>query len=436
VSHKSYSVLAADDEYWARENLRSLIDWGKHGFVFLEPASDGADALRRIESEKPDIVISDVNMPYVSGTELIEKCVEKFPGTVFIALSGYDDYHFVRSTLVGGAIDYLLKPISEAELVTVLGKAVDRLANRGADAQNRSDALELKRQASMLALDQEYSTYLKSISESDSPVDLTGRLADYELEYSGYALALFNAPGLSGGANAAAPFGDGQAVCAIKDIIEREAIGSKRLVFHNTHKAGEFILITDMRIHQLKEACRALLLKLFHATDLTFSAVISRYYYSFASLSKAYNEAALALLCGPSANKSMVILAADRDASINLARATIDSVVDQVCKYIDENYFEDDLSLSILSDRFHVESSYLSRAFKKSTGVNLTFYITQKRVAHAKEYLADGLLSIKEISQLVGYGDYAYFSRIFRKMTGVSPKYYSDGKGANVSEVT
>jgi two-component system response regulator YesN len=106
---------------------------------------------------------------------------------------------------------------------------------------------------------------------------------------------------------------------------------------------------------------------------------------------------------------------------------TMERAVQQVLAYIEANYSED-LSLNMLSEVFHIDNSSLSRAFKKSTGVNLTFYITRKRVEQAKKYLADGKLNVKDVSQLVGYGDYAYFSRIFRKMTGVSPKQYSGRK--------
>lgn len=60
-----YKVLAADDEYWSRENLRSLISWEDYAIEFLDPACDGEEVLERIKEEKPDIILTDINMPFL-----------------------------------------------------------------------------------------------------------------------------------------------------------------------------------------------------------------------------------------------------------------------------------------------------------------------------------------------------------------------------------
>lgn len=68
-----YKVLAADDEYWSRENLRSLISWEDYAIKFLDPACDGEEVLERIKEEKPDIILTDINMPFLDGLELLKK---------------------------------------------------------------------------------------------------------------------------------------------------------------------------------------------------------------------------------------------------------------------------------------------------------------------------------------------------------------------------
>lgn len=122
----AYTVLVADDEYWIRENLRNAIDWEAHSFHFMEPAEDGEQALERVRAEAPDILISDISMPFLSGAELIELVRKEAPGTVCVALSGYSDYNFVRAAMVAGALDYLLKPITVSDLLAVLAKAVSQ----------------------------------------------------------------------------------------------------------------------------------------------------------------------------------------------------------------------------------------------------------------------------------------------------------------------
>jgi len=131
VNRNLIKVLIADDEYWIRENMRTLIDWSDHSFSFLEPAEDGEQALAEIRRERPNILITDISMPFLSGAELIKTVNDEFPDTVCIVLSGYSEYEFVRDAMVAGAIDYLLKPLNANDLLNVLAKAVDRLTSLG-----------------------------------------------------------------------------------------------------------------------------------------------------------------------------------------------------------------------------------------------------------------------------------------------------------------
>ena len=100
-----YKVLAADDEYWSRENLRSLISWEDYSIEFLDPACDGEEVLERIEEEKPDIILTDINMPFLSGLELLQKLQTEHPEIITIAVSGYDDFDKVKGVFVSGGLD-------------------------------------------------------------------------------------------------------------------------------------------------------------------------------------------------------------------------------------------------------------------------------------------------------------------------------------------
>ena len=94
------SVLIADDEYWIRESLRTALDWPAYGMSFLEPACDGEEALTALKSRHVDILITDINMPYRSGVELIRQAQSVSPQTVILVLSGYSDYEYVRQALL------------------------------------------------------------------------------------------------------------------------------------------------------------------------------------------------------------------------------------------------------------------------------------------------------------------------------------------------
>jgi YesN/AraC family two-component response regulator len=90
---------------------------------------------------------------------------------------------------------------------------------------------------------------------------------------------------------------------------------------------------------------------------------------------------------------------------------------------IDVHYFED-ISLTSVAEMLGVDRAYLSRAFKQATGCNIMLAIAKKRIAKAEECIMRGDLSLTDIADLVGYGDYAYFNRVFRKVSGMSPSEY------------
>ena len=130
MKNMKYKVLAADDEFWSRENIRNLIPWEEYSLEFLEPACDGEEVMERIAEEKPDIILTDINMPFLSGLELLQRLQNEYPEIITIAISGYDDFDKVKGVFVSGGLDYLLKPVGKEEMVKVLTKALGLLEER------------------------------------------------------------------------------------------------------------------------------------------------------------------------------------------------------------------------------------------------------------------------------------------------------------------
>lgn len=107
--------MIVDDEIIARVGMKSLIDWGKHGFEMVGDAENGAKALELAKEVEPDIIITDIRMPVMDGIELIRAVNELNLGTRFIVLSSYDDFVYVKQAMKLGAEDYLLKLELEAK---------------------------------------------------------------------------------------------------------------------------------------------------------------------------------------------------------------------------------------------------------------------------------------------------------------------------------
>lgn len=118
-----------DDEVVFRNSIKTMINWNEYGFEVCGEASDGLSAKQKIEQLSPDIVITDIKMPGVDGLSVIAFIAENRPDIQIIALSGYDDYEYVRSSLKRGVVDYLLKhSITKTSLLAVLQTAQKRIS--------------------------------------------------------------------------------------------------------------------------------------------------------------------------------------------------------------------------------------------------------------------------------------------------------------------
>ena len=123
-----YKVLAADDEYWSRENLRSLISWEDYSIEFLDPACDGEEVLERIEEEKPDIILMDVEMKFMDGMSAAEEIRKIDTEVVIIFITNMAQYA-IRGYAVD-ALDYVLKPVSYFAFSQRLNRAISRMKKR------------------------------------------------------------------------------------------------------------------------------------------------------------------------------------------------------------------------------------------------------------------------------------------------------------------
>lgn len=98
--NRKYKILIADDEYWVRRKLAALLDWEALGIQCLEPAKDGMETLERVRSEKPDILVTDINRPFLNGVELLQKVHQEQPEMVSFVVSGYDDFEYVKGSFL------------------------------------------------------------------------------------------------------------------------------------------------------------------------------------------------------------------------------------------------------------------------------------------------------------------------------------------------
>ncbi|WP_277238783.1 response regulator [Merdimonas faecis] len=110
-------VLIIDDEFIMRQGMKHMLEWEKEGFQIVGEATNGQEGLDLIEKLEPDIVLADIVMPVLDGIEFSQILKQKYPEIQLIILSSYDKFEYVKSTLLNGASDYILKPTLNPEIL-------------------------------------------------------------------------------------------------------------------------------------------------------------------------------------------------------------------------------------------------------------------------------------------------------------------------------
>lgn len=105
-------VFLVEDEFIIREGIKNNIDWQIHGYEFCGEASDGELAFPLIQKLKPDILITDIKMPFMDGLALSRLVKKELPETEIIFLSGYEEFDYAKEAIQIGVARYLLKPIN------------------------------------------------------------------------------------------------------------------------------------------------------------------------------------------------------------------------------------------------------------------------------------------------------------------------------------
>ncbi len=146
----NYTVLVVEDEYEQRRALIERVNWGGAGFEVIGEAENGVEALDLVESLEPDLIMTDIKMPMISGLELAARVRELRPATQMVILSGYDSFEYAQTAINYNIIRYLLKPISSAELSEELvdirrrmDERLDTAAAPDADAKNQLHRMQV-----------------------------------------------------------------------------------------------------------------------------------------------------------------------------------------------------------------------------------------------------------------------------------------------------
>ena len=143
-----YTVVVADDEQELLDSVCEMIPWEALGFHLVGRAGNGLDALELVERLEPDLLLTDIRMPFISGIELARQVREIRPSMHIAFLSGYDDFEYAKQAIQYNIISYMLKPLTMDGLAAELKNIHAKIYNQYADLRRR--AVERGDQAAFL----------------------------------------------------------------------------------------------------------------------------------------------------------------------------------------------------------------------------------------------------------------------------------------------
>jgi len=537
-------VFLVEDEFVVREGIKKNIDWTLHGYEFCGEASDGELAFPMIQKQKPDIVITDIRMPFMDGLELSRLIKKEMPWIEIIILTGHQEFEYAKEGIKIGVAQYLSKPISGEELL----REVDALASKieekrqereikeqymremeenllkekkelfgylvtgsksvpellelgdklGMDLSAMWYSIVLMKTQSMYHAHDEYSNSLIEIEDRLKQLDMKMNVLSFDRNLEGKAIIIkgdseeelkqiqtdylqqmedilkeykqvryFGGVGipvnrlreLSTSFERASHAFAHRYLVADSCILNSEEMEQGFYVNHenfsihdvNTkqmdrNKIKEFLKLGDRAevIYFVEEffkdlgssAMKSNIFRQYIVMDAYFCVVDFLEGLQFQSSEIEAPDAQSFVL--QSQESAMHYIVQIMQKAIELRDKTASNrygdIVDEVIRYIEENYAEEELCLNLLASHVNFSPNHLSMIFSQQTGQTFIKYLTDFRMNKAKELLRCTGKRSSVIATEVGYKDSHYFSYLFKKTQGVTPTQYRGGKSGEGDE--
>ncbi|MCR4586983.1 MAG: response regulator [Lachnospiraceae bacterium] len=407
-------VFLVDDEIVIREGIRESFPWEETPYTLVGEAPDGEMALPMIRDTNPDIVITDIKMPFMDGLELCRILRGQMPWIGIIVLSGYDEFEYARRCIQLGVREYLLKPINSVELRTVL----DRVST-----QLKDERTTMEHAASLRARmggDQKFlrEKLIGSLFSDEAAEEDAGNVLD-QLETMG---CMVKAPWYTVIDAAFTPVGSGQ------DAAEALADGSGGIVHASASRTGTRLLVLGDTAEDAEERAYAFASSLVRELERSDCGEIrvgigeivdapEKIYYSFKTarhirhiLVKREDEQPLIL-----GVREMGEVSDDKQ---------VPTVISDAKLFMSRHFTDPNLMLQDVAKAVSMSNSRFSTVFSQQNGQTFTEYLIYLRLNKARELLRSTDLRSSQIAREVGYNDAHYFSYIFKKNTGITPSEY------------
>lgn len=534
-------VMIIDDEFYFREALKISIPWNDLGFSICGEAKNGKDALDKLATLNPDIIIVDINMPIMDGLEFIHNVKAKEIDSKIIILTGHNEFNYAKQAVKLGVTNYLLKPVNNEELINslfevkkiiekeeIVEKEVKKLKQQVKDSRPllkdkflgdlvqgslilKEDetiqtmeylnidlnlerfqvvTIELDYEESQGWNDEEKQLWKFAVSNISSEIlekqfifdmcyDSDDRiciilgineaenkscfnsLLENRLEliraliYKHLSFTVTIGVGSEKNELFDIPASYKESVVALKNKL---TVGKNRIILYSTVgdsgiKGNLFTgehrsqLLMNMRIANEKEVLRLInqIFKEMRSENIHHEILYVVCIEMTAVCLEFVVEVGLSFKDILPNGQFNIIEEVQSKRSIDEMKTWIEDVfkhtleiikknkssksskiIEEVKKYIKENYQRDELSIDEIAKKLFVNYAHLSFIFKRETGVTINEYLTEIRIKKAKQLIDGGNTLVLDVSRRVGYADANYFGKCFKKYYGLAPSKYID----------
>lgn len=397
-----FKLLIADDESRIRRGLRNSLNWNEMGINIAGEAEDGERALELAREVVPDIMLVDINMPFLNGLDLIKGLNEVAPDCIVIIVTGHDEFKYIHEALKLKVFDYILKPVSVKNLKDTIFKAIEEL-NKLNHHRNYVQWVNRK-------LDENVNTLRQTFFNNC----ILGKFTREQIESELKLLKMDIKENI---------------VLTVIKPIDKLSIESywgawdkKLLAFAIINIGSE--LLREFNLFFFTDSHNNICSICSHTDKLKWSNAINsleRSIYSYLKVSVLIEEKEINSLIEASKVYKEII-------SIFEKKLKYKPVVMLFMKYIESNYYVNELSLETAAEKLNVSSSYLSKLLKQETGLSFIEYLTNIRIKKALALMEDPSVKLYEVAELVGYSNQHYFSKAFKKVIGFPPGEYKGGR--------
>lgn len=399
-----YRLLIVDDEPMICEGLEAYSkQWQDTAFQWVHTAQSARQAWEQIEVEQPDIMITDIRMPHMSGIELLQRIRDCGYEIKVIALSGYSDFEYVRDMARLGIENYLLKPVNEEELRATVISTLRKIG--------KEQELQLRTRLNADLIKENIINRWMYGTIGENELLEKADFLNLNLEVMAYQPCCIRILGIE------------KNIELMQNLYEtcKEILKKEENCYFSRNYSGDIIVLFGMdatlegrekNAHILNVCMEEIKEKLERKPYVLIGDTVEDYW----KVAESFKEA---LKNGIHLEK--VSLAEESNQIEEDSNTSPFSL--RLAAYVLEHYHED-LSLKSLAAHFKGNAAYIGQVFKRDIHLSFSEYLNHIRMEKAKEYLIKGNLSAKEIAGKVGFANITYFTTVFKKETGLSPDKY------------